>query len=143
MRIVVLAAVTFLPAAHAAEDDAAKAELKKFQGTWQLVTAETDGKKTDKEKTAKIRVVIKGSKHSVYFGDDVAVKEIPFVIDPSKKPKQVTDTLPDGKEIKSIYELDGDTLKSCSAPAGKDRPTEFSAKEGTGHTLRVFKRVKP
>ena len=51
-------------------------------------------------------------------------------------------TLPDGKEIKGIYEMDGDTLKSCVAPAGKERPKEFSAGKGTGHTLRVFKRMK-
>jgi hypothetical protein len=44
---------------------------------------------------------------------------------------------------KGIYELNGDTLKSCVASPGKERPTEFSAKAGSGHTLRVFKCVKP
>jgi uncharacterized protein (TIGR03067 family) len=123
-------------------DDAVKAELAKFQGTWQLVSAETDGKKTPDDVVKKIRVVIKGSKHTVYFGDDTVAKEIPFTLDPTKKPRTVTDMLPDGKEIRGIYELDGDTLKSCVAPAGKERPTEFDAKAGTGNTLRVFQRVK-
>ena len=143
MRFVSLTALVFTSLSiHAADDDAAKAELKKFQGTWQLISAETGGKKADKATIAKIRVVIKGNKHTVTFGDDIVAKEIPFTLDPSKKPKEATDTLPDGKKIKSIYELDGDKLKSCAAPAGKDRPKEFSAKEGTGHTLRVFERVK-
>ena len=124
-------------------DDAAKAESKKFQGTWQLVSAVSDGKKTDKATVAKIRVVIAGDKHTVYFDGKAIAKEIPFVLDPSKKPKEVTDTLPDGKQIKGIYELDGDRLKSCVAPVGRDRPKEFSGKEGTGHTLRVFERVEP
>jgi uncharacterized protein (TIGR03067 family) len=127
-------------AAHA-DEDANKAELKKFQGTWQLVSAETDGKKAPKEKIEKVRVVIKGNKHTVSVDGKAVAKEISFAIDPSKKPKEVTDTVGD-KQIKGIYELDGDTLKSCVAPVGKERPKEFSAKEGTGHTLRVFKRVK-
>jgi uncharacterized protein (TIGR03067 family) len=79
-------------------------------------------------------VVIKEGKHSVYFGDEVAAKEIPFTVDPSKAPKTTVDTLPDGKEIKGIYKLDGDTLTSCVAEAGKDRPAEFVSKPGSGHT---------
>jgi len=124
-------------------DDVAKGEFQKFQGTWQLVSAESDGKKTDKDTVAKIRVVIKGDKHTVSFDGKVIAKEVAFALDPTKKPKEVTDTLPGGKQIKGIYELDGDRLKSCVAPVGKDRPKEFSGKAGTGHTLRVFEKVKP
>ena len=127
----------------APSDDAVKAELEKFQGTWQLVSAETDGKKAPEEQVKKIRVVIKGNKPSVFFGDDAVAKEISFVLDPTKKPKTTTDSLPDGKEILGIYELEGDTLRSCVAGVGKDRPTEFASQPGSGHTLRVFKRVKP
>ena len=105
-----------------ADDDAVEAESKKFQGTWQLVSAKSDGRKTDKATVAKIRVVIVGNKHTVYFDGKAIAKEIPFALDPSKKPKEVTDTLPDGKQIKGIYELDGDRLKSCVAPVGRDRP---------------------
>jgi uncharacterized protein (TIGR03067 family) len=121
-----------------------KAELDKFQGTWQLVSAETDGKKAPADLVAKIRVVIRGNKHTVLIkGVDSPAKEIPFKIDPTKKPKTVDDQLADSKQIHGIYELDGDTLKSCVAAIGKERPTEFAATPGTGHTLRVFKRIKP
>jgi len=123
-------------------DDQVKAEWAKLNGTWQLVSAENDGKKAPEDFVKKVRVVIKDGKHTVYIGDDAVVKEIPFAIDPAKKPKRATDTLPDGKQIHSIYELDGDTLKSCVAPPGKDHPKEFSGAAGTGNTLRVFKRVK-
>lgn len=143
MRLRCLGAVlpVLLIAADDPKADAVKAELAKFQGTWQLVSAETDGKKAPEENVKQTRVVIDGRKHTVYFGDKAVVHQIPFEIDPTTEPKSVTDTLPDGQTIKSIYKLDGDTLTSCAAAAGKDRPKEFSAKAGSGQTLRVFRRV--
>jgi uncharacterized protein (TIGR03067 family) len=124
------------------KDNALKAEWAKLNGTWQLMSAENDGKKAPEDFVKTVRVVIRDGKHTVHVGDQVAAKEIPFTIDPTKKPKQAIDTLPDGKQIHSIYEIDGDTLRSCVAPVGKDRPKEFSGAAGTGNTLRVFKRVK-
>lgn len=135
-------AVVLVAAAPIAKDEAAE-EMKRLEGTWQLVSAVKDGKETSADVVKKIRVTIKDGKHTVRFGEDVLAKEISFVVDPTKKPKQTTDTLPDGKEIKGIYKLDNDTLTSCVAEPGKERPTEFAAKAGTGHTLRVFQRVKP
>jgi uncharacterized protein (TIGR03067 family) len=123
-----------------AKEDAIKKEMERLQGTWQLVSVETEGKAPSEDVIKTIRVVIAGNKHTVHVGDQVAAKEIPFTIDPTKTPKEVTDKLPDGTEIKGIYELDGDTLKSCVAAPGKERPTAFAGKGG--NTLRVFKRVK-
>jgi uncharacterized protein (TIGR03067 family) len=116
-------------------------ELEKLQGTWQLVSAETNGKKAPGEQVRKVRVVIRGDKHTVCFGEKSVAEEVPFRIDPTKRPKTVDDLLPDGKRILGIYEVNGDTLRSCVAPVGKDRPTQFSAEAGSGHTLRVFRRV--
>lgn len=145
MKFGVLALVGASMALSAGNDTANvnKSDLASIQGTWQLISAEKDGKKTPADVVSKIKVVIKGSSHSVYFGDMVVAKEIPFIIDAAKKPKTTEDRLPDGKVIRGIYELNGDTLKSCVASADKERPTKFAAKPGSGHTLRLFKRVKP
>jgi uncharacterized protein (TIGR03067 family) len=121
-------------------------ELARLQGTWQLVSAETEGRKTPEEQAGKVQVVISGKTHTVRFGDQVIAHDVRLEIDPTASPKQTTDTItegPDrGKQIRGIYRLEGDTLTSCVAPAGKDRPTGFASKPGSGHTLRVFRRVK-
>jgi uncharacterized protein (TIGR03067 family) len=122
--------------------DTTKAAARKFEGTWQLVSAVTDGKPTPADVVSQIHIVIKDGKHSVFYKDRVLAKQIPFVIDTARVPHEATDTLPDGKQIKGIYQLDGDTLKSCVAQPGKERPIEFASKPGSGHTLRVFKRTK-
>jgi uncharacterized protein (TIGR03067 family) len=141
MHWLLVAVPVLLLGAGSAPDEVVKKELEKLQGTWQLVSAETDGKKAPDEQIKNVRVVIEGSKHSIYAGDQRLAHEIPFTIDPTTSPKSVTDQLPDGRTIRGIYELAGDTLRSCVAAPGKDRPKEFTAKEGSGQTLRVFKRV--
>jgi uncharacterized protein (TIGR03067 family) len=69
-----------------------------------------------------------------------------FKIDATKKPKTI-DSTPAGpaakaQVIRGIYELDGDTFKACNAPQGKDRPTDFEAKEGSEHTMIIWQREK-
>jgi uncharacterized protein (TIGR03067 family) len=128
--------------AQGAGDPKAQSELSKFDGSWQLVSAVTDGKPTPDDFVAKVRITIRNGKHTVKIGDEIAVKEIPFTVDPTTVPKSTIDTLPDGQTIKGIYQLQGDTLTSCVARPGADRPTVFASEPGSGHTLRVFKRVK-
>lgn len=70
------------------------------------------------------------------------VVPIPFTIDPTKKPKSFDQQPAEGKEVLSIYDLDGDILKICTATPGKARPTEFAAKQGSEHWLCVYKRNK-
>lgn len=122
-------------------------ELAKLQGTWQLVSAETGGEKTPEERVKKIKVVISGNMHTVWFEDKVVAEGVSFTIDPTASPKQVTDTItegPDkGKQVLGIYKVEGDRLTSCVAPLGsKDRPKEFKAGAGSPNTLRVFRRLQ-
>jgi uncharacterized protein (TIGR03067 family) len=133
------------PAAQ--EGQGVKDELARMEGTWQLVYAETDGKSAPGERVQAVRVIIKGSNHSVYFGDKVVAQDVSFRLDPSATPKTTDDTINDGpekgKQVHGIYELDGHTLASCVAKIGQERPKKFATTPGSGHTFRVFKRVRP
>jgi uncharacterized protein (TIGR03067 family) len=67
-------------------------------------------------------------------------------IDPAKKPRHIDATTTkgegEGQTYLGIYEIDGDTYKECYASPGRERPTTFDAKEGSGHILFVWKREK-
>ena len=129
------------------ESPAVKEELARIQGTWQLVYAESDGKSTSGERIQGVRVEFKGNTHSVYNGDKLVVHDVPFTLDPTATPTTSDDTINDGpdqgKQFHGIYELAGDTLASCVARVGEDRPKKFATTPGSGHTFRVFKRVRP
>jgi|SRR5260370_27176617 uncharacterized protein (TIGR03067 family) len=127
------------------KDDAVKEELKKFEGTWKLVSSEHDGEKAPDDAIKTAKAMAKGGQVTLSV-DGKTVMEADFTIDPTKKPKTIDATVttagPDkGKKTLGIYEIDGDTMKICFSD--KERPKEFSAKKGSGCTLDMYKREKP
>jgi uncharacterized protein (TIGR03067 family) len=137
-------AVALLIAADA-KDDAAKKDLKMFQGNWTLISLERDGKKTPQEEVKKLKLTIQANKF-VLQKNSVVISEGTFSLDPAKKPKEIDETITvgpnKGKVFLAIYEIDDKHHKICFAAAGKERPTAFSAKSGSGHLLQVWKRDK-
>jgi uncharacterized protein (TIGR03067 family) len=138
--------VTGLAAADDDKDKAIKEDRKQYEGTWQAVSLEVDGYQTAEDDAKKITVVNEADgKWSVVVGGK-AVARGTSEIDPTKKPKAVDLTVTEGdgkgQTALGIYEFKGDTRKVCLAPAGKERPTEFSSTAGSGHILAVLKRVK-
>jgi uncharacterized protein (TIGR03067 family) len=142
--VLLLAGAALAVGADDKKDDAAKAELKKFQGTWLLVSGEENGEKISADAAKMMKAIVKDDKVSIYMGDKV-VGEATFTIDPSKKPKEIDSVStmgPDkGKKSLGIYEFDGDTFKICITD-GKERPKEFNAKKGSGCGLFEYKREK-
>jgi uncharacterized protein (TIGR03067 family) len=139
--LLVLASAALASGADDKKDNAANEELRKFEGTWALVSLEIDGKPAERPFD---KVVIKDDKATFSLGDKVIV-EVTFSVDPTKNPKTMDATTtsgPDkGKKTFCIYELDGDNLKVCM-PEGEQRPKELSAKEGSKCSLFVWKRMK-
>jgi uncharacterized protein (TIGR03067 family) len=92
------------------------------------------------------KVTIEGNRYTVERGDKT-LERGNFRLDPSRSPKAV-DTTPSegpdkGKTVRGIYELEGDTLRTCVAPPGEERPSEFAAEVETNFMLFVYKRAKP
>jgi uncharacterized protein (TIGR03067 family) len=143
-----LLAVAFV-GAGAAHADSTKDELEKMQGTWTLASVEGNGQKSTDDQVKGITRTIKGDRYEV-TKDGKSLAKGTMTFDPTKTPKTldavVTSPAEGGgtKTVKvlGIYELDGDTMKTCLAEPGKDRPTDFSTKEGSGRRLFVWKREK-
>jgi uncharacterized protein (TIGR03067 family) len=134
-------------AARDAKEEAVMKDLGALKGTWTVVSADRDGKKLSDEQVKGVRFTIgENGKALVKKGEQVLF-EGTIKIDPTKTPRtedatQTSEGENKGKTTLSIYEIEGDALKICSAEPGKDRPAEFSSKPGSGRFLRVFKREK-
>jgi uncharacterized protein (TIGR03067 family) len=119
-------------------------DLDKLQGTWSRVSEEKNGKKTAEDDLKKIRLTIKGDSYSLDDGKEKRTGTLK--LDQTKAPKAIDIIAAEGpnkgKTLKGIYKIEDDTFTYCVAQPDKDRPTEFSAKEGSGHALLVNKREK-
>ena len=103
-----------------ARHDAAKKDMEKFQGNWQLISMERDGKKTPQEDAKKTTLTIRGNKF-VLRKDAVIISEGAMTLDPTKKPKEIDETITTGpnkgKVFSAIYEIDDEQHKICFAAA--------------------------
>src|SRR4051794_7154992 len=126
--------------------DVDAAELKKFAGAWAIQSQEHGGQKTPMKELASLAVTVTGAKAVTKNGDEVAEESEVLLLDPKAKPAaidlKVLSGGDRGKVVKGIYKFDDDRLTLCVAEPGKDRPTEFAGKQGTGHTLLVLLRQK-
>ncbi len=139
--------IGWLIAADDAKDEAIKKDRAALKGEWKTVSYELDGKKpVPDEQLENVKVTIDESGKTTIEVNGQTIIEATTTIDPTKKPKTIdvmfTEGDLKGQTALGIYEINGDSYKYCRAAPGKDRPTEFSSKEGSGHTLVVYKRAK-
>jgi uncharacterized protein (TIGR03067 family) len=123
-------------------EDASRKDLEKMQGDWQAAKMVIDGfQLPDDDAQALFRTVKRD--HYTVFRFDKPRGQGTMTLDATKKPKTI-DAQPAGPPGKmpplmlGIYEIDGTTLKLCFSAPGKQRPTDFSAKVGSGNTLTVW-----
>lgn len=130
--------------------DPAQKDLKTLQGTWvtlKLVingTTLVDLKEPPKEGLIST-ITYDDHKWVIKLGN-TELSTGTSKLDPTKTPKQIDLTNltgPDkGQTLLAIYELDGDEYRACIAAPGKDRPTEFTSKEGSGQRLIISRKQK-
>jgi uncharacterized protein (TIGR03067 family) len=126
-----------------ADDTAVQMDLAHLQGEWSMVSGSADGQPMPEDMAKEMKRICKKNELTVTMGGEIFFKA-KITVDPSKNPKtidyQMTDGITKGKTQLGIYELEGDTFKSCFAKPGADRPTDF--KPGTGRTFSIWKRDK-
>jgi uncharacterized protein (TIGR03067 family) len=135
-------------------DGAVKKELAKLEGTWTIVKMEVSNKSLLEKDKPEAKLVIKDGKVTSDAKETPADDaDLSKILDPSKKPKQITIPNFEGGDPKKgvtligIYELSGNELRVCVQVVEtanlkereKERPTAFDSKQGV---LLVFKREK-
>ena len=122
-------------------------EIERFKGIWQAVSSESDGKKLPEEEVKRITVRITGDKLDAYR-DDKLIRVAILKLAPTTSPKTIDSRVTEsdvpellGETLTGIYEVNEDEYRICYAAVGKmERPTEFTARAGTGQYLAIFKR---
>jgi len=140
-----IAAVT-VSSAGAQENEAVNKDLAQLQGEWSMVSGFADGQPMPDLLLKQMKRVCRGDEATVTMAGQIYIKA-KVTIDPSKKPKtidyQMTDGFTKGKKQLGIYEVDGESFKSCFGKPGAERPADFTSKPGDGRTLSVWKCEKP
>jgi uncharacterized protein (TIGR03067 family) len=138
---VVFAVISVL--AGASVSGAADQVKKDPKGTWKVSSLEVDGMTYgDQELKDATLTCDEAGMFSVRHKDKAIIEAI-VTLDPKKKPNTIDATLTEGKDkgktALGIYEIKGDSYRVCLARPGDKRPTEFSAKAGSGQSLIVCK----
>jgi uncharacterized protein (TIGR03067 family) len=149
IHLSLIPAVVLLTAANAPQGDAGKKDMEKLQGTWRVVSMEGEGEKAPADFAKRFTYTFKGDRIH-FLGDKTtpgADLEFSYTLDAAKQPKAIDMKItksPDKKDVGEgsvgIYVLDGDNLKLCMDP--KERPKDFTTKQGQARTLVVLKREK-
>ncbi len=143
--IIVLLFANFTLAAYDPKDDATKEEMSLCQGEWAVVSIEQSGKALPEMYVKGAKRTVKDSELTVIIGGELFMKA-KCSLDPSKKPKAINYAVTEGpykgQTLLGIYEITDDTMKTCFAAPGKDRPSAFATKPDDGLTLSVWKKEK-
>jgi uncharacterized protein (TIGR03067 family) len=128
----------FVVSAHAADKDDSETDLRKLEGTWEIVSIEAGGKKVDAGKGAPEKAVIKHGKATFFAaGKEMPTfKDLKLELDTKRKPKAVDLVRGEKEVLPCIYELTADVLKLAMplVPAEKkageslSRPKSFDSK---------------
>src|SRR5262245_25538236 len=115
-----------------ADDQPAKDELDRHQGTWRATSSIYEGQEAPAEIVRSITRTVEKD-HVVWRRDGKSFAGTRIELDPSRDPKTI-DVIPDegkdrGERVLGIYKLEEDRLTICMAAPGKPRPKGFKAEK--------------
>ncbi|MFO0797858.1 MAG: TIGR03067 domain-containing protein [Gemmataceae bacterium] len=126
---------------------AAKAELKRLGGSWEVVKSVGTGGEKEAADSG-VRFTFKGTEVALSAGGKKETFRV-AAIDPTTDPKciDLIETRQDKtvRVLEAVYRIDGDTLKlAFHVPEGgaKDRPTSFEKPANPRTLVWTFRRVK-
>ena len=121
-----------------------KKELEKLQGTWYLVSYQTDGQQIKGEDKTHV-FVFTGDKWWIRVGGQLFQAGTVQQIEVKEKVNAIDLLITEGGNIGataiSIYSVEGNSLKYLNC--GDPRLTEFTTKPGDGRHYGIFRRAKP
>ena len=125
-----------------ARSHAAGNDLEQLQGTWKVVSMETDGKFMSDADRKRIKLVINGENFRFYHGEESHAGL--YKIDPGKNPKELSIVITEGDEKGKIYLViyrfeDGKMIQ-CMQLDNRARPKTFVGQAGSGCALEVWQR---
>lgn len=138
---------TSLGSAANADDPLAQAiaaDRAKIHGAWRISSLVISGDEADQSAARKLVVVNGDDGTWTLLAEGKHVVRGTSEIDPTKRPKTLDFTPTEGDSkgqlFLGIYELGETHRRMCFAPAGKERPQEFSSPRGSGLILLTFDR---
>jgi uncharacterized protein (TIGR03067 family) len=118
---------------------------QELAATWQAVSYALNGNIASDDDMKKIQLVIDAEGKTSAWREGKVFIASTTRIDPTREPMTIDLTFtagdPKGANSLGIYQIEGDLLTICRAAPGEERPTEFSSKSGSGHTLMSYKKV--
>jgi uncharacterized protein (TIGR03067 family) len=126
-------------AAPQADKKAAAKDLKPLQGVWAQVSVTSNGQQEFFAKGKEPVLTISGDQYTVNVNGTVAESGV-LKLGPPARAIDLVDSK--GRSYPGIYEVSGDKLRMCLARDVVARPTEFSAKPGSGLLVAVYRRVE-
>src|SRR5262245_46046280 len=123
---------------------AAKKALEELQGTWSLVSSETNGRQIQGEDKSYV-FTFKGNTWSISVNGRLSqagtVRQIDVQATHNAIDLPITQGGSVGAMALSIYAIEGDLLKYLNS--AEPRATDFTTKPGDGRNYSIFRRVKP